>query len=269
LLARFCAQACNALGPARFTLYISLGPAFGLPFHSLEREPVAQKLGEVSPKRGPPQLLQGVGSFTRCPALSTQVAELSERDYFRDLCILEMISRVCKRVFRAILRETGEWDLAPAIAHYLNCVVGKAPGPGEINPITPEKPEEGSKGDEAEVKEPGTPTKSEEKKKGKGKKEEKVGESAGTAEEAEKAPEAGKEEVDPLLLDFRPVYMKVTGESIWGDIEEGVWLKYKAQLPEGTRERVRKLSLLRNLCQKVSGARCVGLQRSGITNCSF
>lgn len=196
--------------------------------------------------------------------LTEQVAELSERDYFRDLCFLEMISRVCKRVFRAILRETGEWDLAPAIAHYLNCVVGKAPGPGEINPVTPAKVEDApKKNEETELKEPGTPPRAEspgKKKKGKkgqgkdeaknedGEKKDADGEKAEAADgEKEKS-----EEIDPAMLDFRPVYMKVTGESIWGDVEEGVWLKYKAQLPEGTRERVRKLSLLRNLCQKVS-----------------
>ncbi|KAI3984330.1 hypothetical protein MKX01_011284 [Papaver californicum] len=46
-------------------------------------------------------------------------------------------------------------------------------------------------------------------------------------------------------------YAHITHESLWSDICEFAKFKYQFELPEDARERVKKVSAIRNLCQKV------------------
>ncbi|GMY22327.1 clustered mitochondria protein isoform X4 [Fagus crenata] len=46
-------------------------------------------------------------------------------------------------------------------------------------------------------------------------------------------------------------FMNVSSETLWSDIQEFTKLKYQIELPEDARSRVKKVSVIRNLCQKV------------------
>ncbi|KAL0006693.1 hypothetical protein SO802_008195 [Lithocarpus litseifolius] len=45
-------------------------------------------------------------------------------------------------------------------------------------------------------------------------------------------------------------FMNVSSETLWSDIQEFAKLKYQFELPEDARSRVKKVSVIRNLCQK-------------------
>ncbi|KAI3444967.1 hypothetical protein Pfo_001632 [Paulownia fortunei] len=47
------------------------------------------------------------------------------------------------------------------------------------------------------------------------------------------------------------LYLSITSDSLWSDIQEFAKLKYEFELPEDARQRVKKISVIRNLCQKV------------------
>ncbi|KAK4488643.1 hypothetical protein RD792_004412 [Penstemon davidsonii] len=47
------------------------------------------------------------------------------------------------------------------------------------------------------------------------------------------------------------LYLSITSQNLWSDIQEFAKLKYQFELPEDARERVKKISVIRNLCQKV------------------
>nr|QKE11184.1 tetratricopeptide repeat (TPR)-like superfamily protein 2 [Erythranthe lewisii] len=47
------------------------------------------------------------------------------------------------------------------------------------------------------------------------------------------------------------LYSSITSESLWTDIKEFARLKYQFELPKDARDRVKKIGVIRNLCQKV------------------
>ncbi|MED6222323.1 hypothetical protein PIB30_063250 [Stylosanthes scabra] len=135
-----------------------------------------------------------------------------------DLCINEIVVRSSKHIIKDVLRDTEDHDLAPALSHLLNCIFGSCQAPVG-------KPD--SNGTQSR-----TPKK-EQQSAGK--------HSRGQAQWKAKA----------FSKKSQPLYMKISSKSVWSDIQEFAMTKYKFELPEDSRSRVKKISVLRNLCQKV------------------
>ncbi|KAG4947736.1 hypothetical protein JHK87_043743 [Glycine soja] len=53
------------------------------------------------------------------------------------------------------------------------------------------------------------------------------------------------------LRKTQPLYASISSEALWLDIQEFAMVKYKFELPADARSRVKKISLIRNLCLKV------------------
>ncbi len=71
------------------------------------------------------------GVNMRYLGLVTTLVEKTGNSAVREICIREMITRSAKHIFRAILRETEDFNLAGAITHFLNCLFGSTKGKEE------------------------------------------------------------------------------------------------------------------------------------------
>ncbi|CAI7920611.1 unnamed protein product [Closterium sp. NIES-54] len=150
------------------------------------------------------------------------------------LCVAEMVVRATKHVLKAVLRETLEQDVAGAIAHFLNCFLGTStttppptlPGVGDTD-----KTEGGAAGGGGKKK-----------KKGKG----------GERKDGEERKEEGEEKKEAFLFVVDvPGYTRITADMVWSDITEGVKYKYQFEIPPETRNMLRSLATLRNICLKM------------------
>ncbi|CAA0827130.1 Clustered mitochondria protein [Striga hermonthica] len=140
-----------------------------------------------------------------------------------DLCCNEIVVRSAKHVVKDILRDTEDHDLVFAISHFFNCFVGKVQavsGTGITNSSPSKSPKKAHSGHRASGKSP-----------------------KGLA----KLKNGG------YLRKKESVYLSITTDSLWSDIQEFAKLKYQFELPEDARQRVKKISVIRNLCQKVAG----------------
>ncbi|KAL1300799.1 clustered mitochondria protein isoform X1 [Arachis hypogaea] len=135
-----------------------------------------------------------------------------------DLCTNEIVVRSSKHIIKDVLRDTEDHDLAPALSHLLNCIFGSCQAPAGkpdsngIQSRTPKKEQQSA---------------------GKN--------SRGRARWKSKG---GSRKSQPL-------YTKISSESLWSDIQEFAMSKYKFELPEDSRSRVKKICVIRNLCRKV------------------
>ncbi|GFP98186.1 clustered mitochondria protein [Phtheirospermum japonicum] len=138
-----------------------------------------------------------------------------------DLCSNEIVVRSAKHVVKDILRDTEDHDLGNAISHFFNCLVGKVQ-PVSAKGVANNSPSKAQKkvnsGNHASGKSPKGQAKL--KNEGNGKKKE-------------------------------PFYLTLTSDSLWFYIQDFAKLKYQFELPEDARQRVQKISVIRNLCQKV------------------
>ncbi|KAL3622462.1 hypothetical protein CASFOL_033873 [Castilleja foliolosa] len=136
-----------------------------------------------------------------------------------DLCSNEIVVRSAKHVVKDILRDTEDHDLGNATSHFLNCLVGKVQplsSKGVTNNSTSKAQKKVNSGNQASVKSP--------------------------KEQAKlKNERNGKESF----------YLTLTSDSVWSYIQDFAKLKYQFDLPEDARQRVQKISVVRNLCQKV------------------
>ncbi|XP_061337567.1 clustered mitochondria protein-like [Gastrolobium bilobum] len=132
-----------------------------------------------------------------------------------DLCTNEIVVRSSKHIIKDVLRDTADHDLAPAISHLLNCLFGSCQAPG------------------AKVIANGTQSGTPKKSPGKHSKRQ--------ARWKDRA----------SLRKSQPLYININSEALWSDIQEFAMIKYKFELPEDARSRVKKISVMRNLCQKV------------------
>ncbi|KAJ7545279.1 hypothetical protein O6H91_09G113600 [Diphasiastrum complanatum] len=186
-----------------------------------------------------------------------QVALLAkDLPHIWDLCIIEMAVRSAKHVLKGILRETPDQDVAGAIAHFFNCLLGL-----EVVTASSETvPQILSGPEKSEVS--GKPPRKASGKKKKG------GSHMALPEKANLLSSSYTEEVKQIdstkdrfkqkrvpyvdkISEKRPSYTTISSELVWSDIIENVKLKYQFDLPEDARSRVRKISTFRNLCQKV------------------
>ncbi|EXB93784.1 Protein KIAA0664-like protein [Morus notabilis] len=138
-----------------------------------------------------------------------------------DLCSNEIVVRSAKHILKDALRETEDHDLGPAISHFFNCLFGSCQAvstkgaAGSPHSRTPRKDQAGHQ-------------------------------SSGKYSKGQarwKGGSSGRK--------IQSSYVNVSSESLWLDIQEFTKLKYQFELPEDAKTRVKKVSVLRNLCQKV------------------
>ncbi|KAF7824516.1 clustered mitochondria protein [Senna tora] len=138
-----------------------------------------------------------------------------------DLCCNEIVVRSAKHIIKDVLRDTQDHDLAPAISHFLNCLFGSCQAPGgklisnSAQSRTPKR------------------------------------EHAGHQSSAKHSRGQGRLKGKASSRKIQPSNMNMSSEALWSDIQEFAMVKYKFVLPEDAKSQVKKISVLRNLCQKV------------------
>ncbi|KAK7243605.1 hypothetical protein RIF29_38411 [Crotalaria pallida] len=138
-----------------------------------------------------------------------------------DLCSNEIVVRSAKHVIKDLLRDTEDHDLAPAVSHFLNCLFGNCQSPGG-KPIANTTQSKTPKKEHAGHRSPGKHSKGQSRWKGR----------------------ASSRKNQPL-------YMNMSSDTLWSDIQEFASIKYEFELPEDARSHVKKISVIRNFCQKV------------------
>ncbi|XP_042511663.1 clustered mitochondria protein [Macadamia integrifolia] len=138
-----------------------------------------------------------------------------------DLCVSEVIVRSAKHIVKDILRESQDHDLGPAISHFLNCFFGHSQ-PGGKKGCANSMPSKTQKKDQGSHQASGNS-------------------SRGQAR-LKSGAFAGKNQSP---------YLHINSDGLWTDIQEFAKFKYQFELPEDARLCVKKVSVFRNLCQKV------------------
>ncbi|KAK4415429.1 Clustered mitochondria protein [Sesamum alatum] len=138
-----------------------------------------------------------------------------------DLCSNEIIVRSAKHIVKDVLRDTADHDLGHAISHIFNCFVGKVQAlstRGATNSAHSKNQKKVHSGHHA----------------------------SGKSSKAQAKLRNGG-----FVRKKQSLYLSITSESLWLDIQEFAKLKYQFELPEDARHQVKKISVIRNLCQKV------------------
>lgn len=138
-----------------------------------------------------------------------------------DLCSNEIVVRCAKHILKDVLRDTADHDIGHAVSHFFNCLFGDCQavsGKGVANATQSKNQKKDLSGNQASGKS------------SKGHSRSKVGNAASRKQ---------------------ATCMNLSSESLWSDILEFAKAKYKFKLPEDARSRVKKISVIRNLCLKV------------------
>lgn len=138
-----------------------------------------------------------------------------------DLCSNEIVVRSAKHILKDVLRETEDHDLGPAMAHLFNCFFGSCQavrGKVAANNVQSRNQMKDHAGHPSSSKS-----------------------SRGQARWKGRA----------AARKHHSSYMNVSSETLWSDLKEFAKLKYQFVLPEDARLQVKKVSVMRNLCQKV------------------
>ncbi|XP_076893132.1 clustered mitochondria protein-like [Bidens hawaiensis] len=137
-----------------------------------------------------------------------------------NICSNEIIVRCAKHILKDMLRDTADHDIGHAIAHFLNCLFGDcqtASGKGVTNNSQ-------SKNQKKDVL-------------------------AGKSAKGQ-----SRSKVGGVATKKQASCMNLSSESLWANILEFAKAKYQFELPEDARSRVKKISVIRNLCLKVGVA---------------
>uniref|UniRef100_A0A2N9H0C0 Clu domain-containing protein n=1 Tax=Fagus sylvatica TaxID=28930 RepID=A0A2N9H0C0_FAGSY len=138
-----------------------------------------------------------------------------------DLCSNEIVVRSAKHILKDVLRDIEDHDIAGAISHFFNCFFGTFQAVG--TKVTANNMQSRThRKDQGGHQSSGKPSRGQGRWKG--------GASARKNQSS---------------------FMNVSSETLWSDIQEFAKLKYQIELPEDARSRVKKVSVIRNLCQKV------------------
>ncbi|KAL0410704.1 UNVERIFIED_CONTAM: Clustered mitochondria protein [Sesamum latifolium] len=137
-----------------------------------------------------------------------------------DLCSSEIIVRSAKHIVKDVLRDTADHDLGHAISHFFNCFVGKVHAVSTRGATTSAH----------------------------SKNQKKVHSGHHASGKSSKA--QAKSRHEGSVRKKQSLYLSITSESLWSDIQEFAKLKYQFELPEDARHQVKKISVIRNLCQK-------------------
>ncbi|KAL6954932.1 hypothetical protein U1Q18_045338 [Sarracenia purpurea var. burkii] len=138
-----------------------------------------------------------------------------------DLCSNEIVVRSAKHILKDVLRDSDDHDIGPAISHFFNCFFGKFQA--------------------AVVK--GTPNGMQSRAH---KKDHAVHQASGKSSRGQARWNNGGSSRKK-----HSSYSNIMSDSLWSDILEFAKIKYQYELPEDARSRVKKISVVRNLCQKV------------------
>ncbi|KAJ4850623.1 hypothetical protein Tsubulata_022193 [Turnera subulata] len=136
-----------------------------------------------------------------------------------DLCSSEIVVRSAKHILKDLLRDTEDHNLGPAITHFFNCFFGSCQAVG------------------AKVSSNSSQSRSQ-------KKEHANNQSSPRSSRVQtrwKGASGRKNQSS---------YMSLSSETLWSDIRELAKLKYQFELPGDARLLVKKVSVIRNLCQK-------------------
>ncbi|GMP41829.1 hypothetical protein CsSME_00011793 [Camellia sinensis var. sinensis] len=137
-----------------------------------------------------------------------------------DLCSNEIMVRSAKHILKDVLRESEDHDLGHTISHFLNCFFGNCQA--------------------AAVK--GTPNSMQCRTQ---KKDHVSHQASGKSRGQTRWKNGGSAKKKQSSC------LNITSDSLWSDILEFAKIKYQYELPEDARSRVKKISVIRNLCQKV------------------
>ncbi|KAM7263463.1 hypothetical protein ACFE04_001146 [Oxalis oulophora] len=149
-----------------------------------------------------------------------------------DLCSNEIAVRCAKHFLKKqltnllsfiekdVLRDTEDHDVGPAIAHFLNCFFGKSQAI-TIKANTSSPHSRTPKKDQTGQHSSGKLSRGQSRLKGRA---------------------SSKKN--------QSSYMNISSDTLWSDVQEFAKLKYQFEVPEDAQERVKKVSVLRNLCQK-------------------
>uniref|UniRef100_A0A5B6Z148 Clustered mitochondria protein homolog n=1 Tax=Davidia involucrata TaxID=16924 RepID=A0A5B6Z148_DAVIN len=138
-----------------------------------------------------------------------------------DLCSNEIVVRSAKHILKDVLRDSEDHDLGSAISHFFNCFFGNCQAvsvKGTANSMQSRTPKKDQVGRQA------------------------LGKSSRGQAKWKNGGSVRKKESS---------YTSINSDSLWSDISEFAKLKYQFELPEDARSRVKKISVIRNLCQKV------------------
>jgi len=137
-----------------------------------------------------------------------------------DLCSNEIIVRCAKHILKDVLRDTADHDIGQAIAHFFNCLFGDCQtvsGKGGNNNTQ-------SKNQKKDL----------------------------VAGKSTKGHSRSK--VGGVATKRQASCMNLSSENLWSNILEFAKVKYQFELPEDVSSRVKKISVIRNLCLKVGVA---------------
>ncbi|WVZ73943.1 hypothetical protein U9M48_022192 [Paspalum notatum var. saurae] len=134
-----------------------------------------------------------------------------------DLFSAEIIVRSAKHVIKEILRQSLDHDIGPAIAHFLNCFVGKVLGAST-------KAAPGNAQSKAQKGHENSQT------------------------QKTKGQKLSHASTSRRVLS---TYSNLTSDGIWSSITEFAKSKYQFEVPDGARLSAKRVAVLRNLCQKV------------------
>ncbi|KAJ6948504.1 clustered mitochondria protein-like [Populus alba x Populus x berolinensis] len=137
-----------------------------------------------------------------------------------DLCSNEIIVRSAKHVLKDLLRDTDDNDLGPAISHFYNCFFGSCQAVG-VKGSTNNSPSRATKKEQA------------------------------SNHSSRKSSRGQTRWKGASARKNQSSYMNVSSETLWSDLQELAKLKYEFELPKDARLQVKKVSVIRNLCQKV------------------
>ncbi|KAL5666292.1 hypothetical protein ACJX0J_026400, partial [Zea mays] len=135
-----------------------------------------------------------------------------------DLFSTEIIVRSAKHVIKDILRQSLDHDIAPAIAHFLNCFVGKVLGASTKSSL--------SNAQSKTLK----------------------GHENSQTQKSTKGPKLSHAAVSRKSLS---TYSHLTSDGIWFSIKEFAKSKYQFEVPDEARLSAKRVAVLRNLCRKV------------------
>ncbi|KAI5603810.1 hypothetical protein BDE02_01G243800 [Populus trichocarpa] len=137
-----------------------------------------------------------------------------------DLCSNEIIVRSAKHLLKDLLRDTDDNHLGPAISHFYNCFFGSCQAVG-LKVSTNNSPSRATKKEQA------------------------------SNHSSRKSSRGQTRWKGASARKNQSSYMNVSSETLWSDLQELAKLKYEFELPEDARLQVKKVSVIRNLCQKV------------------
>ncbi|KAJ6847343.1 clustered mitochondria protein-like [Iris pallida] len=133
-----------------------------------------------------------------------------------DLCTSEIIVRSTKHILKDMLRESQDHDLGAVISHFFNCFVGNVLPKGATNSMQPKSEKKEHSNHQIQ------------RRSGKGQ-----------IKSNHEAPSRANQS------------LSLTSKGLWSYIQEFARFKYQFELPKDAMLQVRKVSVIRNLCQKV------------------